>query len=348
MIFELGIRAVESGHMPDWLVRLGIRYNCSLRLRELTKLGHEAAFHDVERFITELRNSPVAIETGAANEQHYEVPAAFFDLVLGKHKKYSSALWRSGVTSLDEAETAMLEQTVANAELEDGMRILELGCGWGSLTLFMAERFPNAEIVAVSNSHSQREYILAQAAARGIDTVTVVTADVNSFSPEGTFDRVVSVEMFEHMRNYDELLGRIATWLQPGGKLFVHIFCHRDFAYPYETDGADNWMGKYFFTGGIMPSRDLLTRFPARMQIQSQHMYSGMHYAKTANAWVANMDTQRSAILPILAETYGTEVAEVWFQRWRIFFLACAELFGYARGEEWMVTHLLFTNGWEQ
>lgn len=341
-MMQLGINAIEAGLVPDWLVRLGIKYNCSLRLRELLQDGHETAYQQVEQFIAELRTSPIAIATGAANEQHYEVPASFFELVLGKHRKYSSAFWSAETRTLTQAEQAMLERSVQAAELADGMRILELGCGWGSLTLFMAERFPGADIVAVSNSASQRAYILEQCAERDLSNVTVITADINSFQPDGIFDRVVSVEMFEHMRNYEQLLSRIASWLSETGKLFVHIFCHRDFAYPYETEGDDNWMGRYFFTGGIMPSRDLLVRFSTDLQVESQHMYSGTHYEKTANAWVANMDTNRAAVLRVLENTYGAADAELWFRRWRIFFLACAELFGYRNGSEWMVTHMLF------
>lgn len=341
-MYNIGIQAMEKGMLPEWIVRMGIRYNCSQRLKELKEKGVETAFKKVEDFIDELRDSPIAIVPEAANEQHYEVAAEFFQLVLGEHLKYSSGFWDECVENLNEAESAMLERTVLNAQIQDGMSILELGCGWGSLTCYMAERFPNSTILAVSNSASQRVFIEDRCKQKKLSNVQVVTCDINLLESPGQFDRVVSVEMFEHMRNYEKLMEKVASFLKPEGLLFVHIFCHKDFAYPYETNGASNWMGKYFFTGGIMPSRDLLSRFPNHMKVKSQTMYSGLHYSKTAEAWAQNVDINKTLVLRALADCYGKENAALWFQRWKVFFLACAELFGYKQGTEWLVTHMLF------
>jgi cyclopropane-fatty-acyl-phospholipid synthase len=262
--------------------------------------------------------------------------------VLGPRRKYSSCYWPADCATLAEAEEHALRITAERAGVEDGMRVLELGCGWGSLTLWLAEKFPRLRVTAVSNSHGQREYIEQQVRERGWQgRVNIITADMNDFQAPGPFDRVVSVEMFEHMRNYQQLFRRIASWLTPQGKLFVHVFCHRQLAYPFDTDGAANWMGRYFFTGGIMPSADLFSRFADDLRVARQWTWNGQHYARTAEAWVQNMDAHRSAIMPILSQTYGSAQAARWFRRWRMLFLAGAELFGYANGEEWRVDHYL-------
>ena len=333
----------ERGRIPDALIRLGIRRLCAQRLREEGASNLEAAWQRHQRRIGELRESPIAIETAAANEQHYELPPPFFERCLGKRLKYSSCYFPRGDESLDQGEEAMLALYGERAELYDGQAVLELGCGWGSLTLWMAERFPNSRIVAVSNSAPQREFIMARAAERGLENLRVLTHDVNTLElPLGEFDRCVSIEMFEHMRNYETLLGRIASWLRPGGKLFVHIFCHRELLYPFETQGEDNWMGRHFFTGGLMPSADTLLWFQRDLRIQEQWRVNGRHYERTSNLWLANQDANRSEVLQVLTGAYGAAQAPLWNQRWRMFWMACAELFGYQEGNQWMVGHYRF------
>ncbi len=336
------IDLAESGRLPDALIRLGIRRLCSQRLREERAGGIESESARRASRIAMLRESPVAIETKAANEQHYELPPGFFQLCLGKRLKYSSCLFPRGDESLDQAEELMLAASCERAELRDGQRILELGCGWGSLTLWMAERYPNARITAVSNSAPQREHIEARCRERGFANVTVLTHDANTLElPAASFDRCVSVEMFEHMRNYQTLLARIASWLAPGGKLFVHVFCHKDLMYPFEVDGDDNWMGRYFFTGGLMPAADTLLHFQRDVVLEETWRLSGRHYARTANLWLANHDARAEAVQAVLRNAYG-EHAATWNQRWRMFWMACAELFGYRGGEEWLVAHYRF------
>ena len=334
----------ERGLVPDFLTRHGIRQLCAQRLRDEHDSDLDRADARYRTLLSELRGSPIAIETAAANEQHYEVPTRFFELCLGRRLKYSSCYYPEGNETLDEAEEKMLALYGERAELKDGMRILELGCGWGSLTLWMAERFPNSRITGVSNSRTQREHILGQAATRGLANVEIITTDVNrlDLNPD-TFDRCVSIEMFEHMRNYDTLLGNIARWLKPGGKLFVHIFCHRSLMYPFETQGEDNWMGRYFFTGGLMPSADTLLHFQNALKIEQRWLLSGVHYQKTADHWLANQDRHADEAVRVLGETYGAKDAAMWAQRWRMFWMACAELFGYAGGSEWGVAHYRFS-----
>ena len=327
---------LDSGRVPDAVIRYGIRRLLADRLRAERARGEDA-------FLRELDASPVAVATREANEQHYEVPARFYELVLGKRLKYSSGLWSEGVRDLDGAEQAMLELYAQRARLADGQRVLELGCGWGSLTLWLAERFPASRITGVSNSASQRAFILGRAAERGLDNVEIVTADMNEFRPDlsaGRFERVLSIEMFEHMRNWRALFERVASWLDDEGLCFLHVFAHRELAYPFEADGDHDWMARHFFSGGIMPSDDMLLHFQRDLVVERKWRVNGTHYQKTAEAWLALQDLQRETLIPILAQVYGEAEAPLWFERWRLFFLACAELFGFRGGNEWFVTHV--------
>lgn len=332
----------ERGLVPDALLRAGIRRLCAKRLAEEGAGGLAAVAARYQKRIEALKHSAVAIHTDAANGQHYELPPRFFELCLGPRLKYSGCYYPSGTESLADAEEAMLDLYGTRAELADGQAILELGCGWGSLTLWMAHRYPRARITAVSNSASQRHHIEAACEARGLHNVTVITADANTLELGlAQFDRCVSIEMFEHMRNYETLLSRIGLWLRPGGKLFVHIFAHRTLMYPFETEGEDDWMGRHFFTGGLMPASDTLLWFQRDLAIERRWHVDGTHYQRTANHWLANQDAARDEVMTVLRGSYG-DAAGLWFQRWRMFWMACAELFGYDGGQEWLVAHYRF------
>jgi cyclopropane-fatty-acyl-phospholipid synthase len=332
----------ERGLVPDGLLRLGIRRLCMQRLREEYAGGPDQHWQRYNQLLEELRHSPVAIHTDAANQQHYELPPSFFELCLGPRLKYSSCYFPNGDETLEEAETAMLELVGERAELADGQDILELGCGWGSLTLWMAERYPGSRITAVSNSSLQRGFIEARCRERGLDNVRVITADVNRLELDAnSYDRAVSIEMFEHMRNYGTLMRNIGTWLRKGGKLFVHIFCHNELMYPFETEGGHNWMGRHFFTGGLMPAADTLLHFQKDLRADERWLLSGRHYERTANLWLVNQDANRERVLTVLREAYGPD-AKLWNQRWRMFWMACAELFGLEGGREWGVGHYRF------
>lgn len=332
----------ERGWLTDGIIRAGIRQLCAQRLHEERTGDVETRQLRMHRHLESLRYGPLALHVDAANRQHYEVPTEFFRQCLGSRMKYSCAYYPTGRETLDEAELAMLELYARRAQLHDGQQILELGCGWGSLTLWLAERYPNSHVTAVSNSASQRRHIVMRCREKGLRNVQVVTADINELTlPIAQFDRCISVEMFEHVRNYDVLLARIAGWLRDSGMLFVHIFCHRTLLYPFEAEGEDNWMGRYFFTGGQMPAADTLLYFQQDLRLVERWLLDGNHYARTAEQWLVRHDANAEAVLSALQATYG-DAAPLWNQRWRMFWMACAELFGYADGEEWMVAHYLF------
>lgn len=335
---DTAIDIVERGLLPDGAVRWGVRRLCAQRLRE----SRRERASDMSVFLERARRAEVAPVPEKANAQHYEVPTEFFELMLGPHLKYSGCYWRDGVTSLAQAERDALALTVEHAGITDGMSVLELGCGWGSLSLWMAEHFPKSRIVGVSNSAGQRAHITRVATERGLTNLEIRTADMNVFEPGQRFDRIVSVEMFEHMRNYETLLGRIEQWLEADGRLLVHVFCHKKYTYLFEERGAGNWMGRHFFSGGVMPSIDLLPSVPSGLRLEKRWDWEGRHYERTANAWLENLDKNRDEARRILAGVYGERDADRWVGRWRLFLIACAELFGYASGGEWGVAHYRF------
>ena len=337
-LLATALRAAEAGYAPDWLIRWGIRQLLRSGLRERKSQEKSAE----SELIARLRRSPIAVETDRANRQHYALPPALFAQMLGPRLKYSCCHWPEGVQTLAQAEESSLAQVAERAELRDGQEILELGCGWGSLTLWMGQHYPTARITAVSNSAAQREFIEARAAVLGVSNVRVLTEDMNTFNSRRRFDRVVSIEMFEHMRNYELLLARIADWLEPGGRLFVHIFVHGQASYLFESRGPADWMSTYFFSGGIMPSDGLLANFQRDLQLVQQWRLDGRHYERTANAWLRRFDENAAALTPVLAQTYGAGEVTRWRNRWRIFLMACAEMFGFERGERWWVSHYLF------
>ncbi|AHF03179.1 cyclopropane-fatty-acyl-phospholipid synthase [Marichromatium purpuratum 984] len=336
------IRWVEQGLVPDGVTRGGIRALLRQRLASLPWDDCEAALAQQRALIARMDDSAIAEVPQRANEQHYELPAAFFATVLGPRRKYSCCYWPEGVDRLERAEEVALAATLERADIRDGQRVLELGCGWGAFSLYLAERLPGCRITAVSNSHAQRRFIEAERDRLGLDGLEVVTADMNDFQPDGRYDRVVSLEMFEHMRNHRRLLGRIHDWLQPGGRMLMHIFCHRHHPYFFEDDGPSDWMTHYFFAGGLMPSDDLPLYFQDRLRLIDRWRWNGLHYAHTLEAWLARMDGARERVWPLLEQTYGTADAPLWWRRWRLFFMACAELFAFRDGQEWYVGHYLF------
>jgi len=336
------IQLAERGWIPDRLLRHGIRRLLAQRLAALRRdAGADAGAYEAS-FVEQLKRHAVAEHTQHANAQHYEVPTPFFQTILGPRLKYSSGYYATPASTLAEAEEAMLGMTAERAALRDGQQILELGCGWGSLTLWMAENFPKASITAVTNSATQADFVQAQARARGLKGVRVLRANANDFLSDRTYDRIVSVEMFEHMRNYDVLFRRLESWLNPGGKLFVHVFAHRQYPYLFDSEGADNWMGRYFFTGGTMPSHGLLPAMAGELKLEAQWCLDGRHYARTLEAWLVNLDRNRGPVLRLFDDAYGRAESCRWLQRWRIFLMASAELFAYDEGAEWGVSHYRF------
>ena len=337
-ILRASIWAAERGHLPDSLTRFGIRQLCRQRLR---LEDPEDKAEVMEAFLQDMRRASVAELPEKANSQHYEVPSEFFELILGPALKYSSCYWAPATKDLATAEVLALERTCENAGIQNCQRILELGCGWGSLTLHLSSRYPQSEIVAVSNSKQQRDHIMRIAESLGLTNLQVITADVNTFQPDGFFHRVVSVEMFEHVRNHQALLKRISSWLEPQGRLLVHIFCTAGAPYPFEDEDEKDWMARNFFSGGIMPSDDLMLRYQEDLLVERQWRWSGLHYHKTLEAWLDLLDSRREEASLIFKKS-GEAEPDIAVERWRIFLMACSELFAYSRGQQWYVSHYLF------
>ncbi|WP_392535315.1 SAM-dependent methyltransferase [Nostoc sp. C117] len=337
MDFPIEIEKLEQDQLSDRVIRNVIRFGLKKLLVEKQKDDPEAEINQLLQFIDELKSSPIAIHTSDANQQHYEVPTDFFQLVLGKRLKYSSGYWPVGVSTLDEAQEAMLQLICDRAQVADGQEILDLGCGWGSLSLYLAEKYPNCKITGLSNSHTQKEFIDFQKGLLGFENLTIITADICDFETSSQFDRIVSIEMFEHVRNYERLLAKINTWMKPEAFLFVHIFTHLNYAYYFEK----NWIADNFFTGGIMPSDDLLLYFAKDVAIKHHWRVSGVHYQKTSEAWLENLDKERTKALDIFAKISEEEASKM-LVMWRLFFLTCAESFGYNSGKDWLVSHYLF------
>ncbi|KAI9346607.1 S-adenosyl-L-methionine-dependent methyltransferase [Obelidium mucronatum] len=354
---------LDNGTLPDFILRFGIRYLLGTTAKAWQQQPLNKLADDKRLYIQAIKNLPqIALNTKEANEQHYEVPTAFFQTHLGPRMKYSCAFYnhenyvskKDGLIhkarNLAEAEIAMLELYTERAEIQDGMSILELGCGWGSLCLFLAAKYPNSPVTAISNSHGQRNHINALAAAQGIKNLTVITADMNSFQFEGKreFDRIVSIEMFEHMKNYQVLFEKVSGWLVPvTGRLFVHVFCHKSVAYDFKTEedaGNDSWMARYFFTGGTMPSADLFLWFQDHLKVENSWIVDGRNYGQTSEDWLAGLDAHKKESIEVLTKAYGSkELGTVWFNRWRVFYMSCAELFNFNSGKEWPVVHYLFS-----
>ena len=337
------IKLAHLNLFPDWLLRLAVRIGLYAGWLKKNLQSFEAREHHRQTVIRQLKSSPIAIQTEKPNIQHYEVPSEFFLQVLGDHMKYSCCYWPEGVNTLNDAEAAMLALTCERARIADGMRILDLGCGWGAFSLWVAQQYPHAKITALSNSHTQKEFIDARCQALGIRNIKTITADVANLDLNSTYDRVVSIEMFEHMKNYQDLLKKISVLLNENGKLFVHIFANIDHTHEFDAGDPHNWMAQTFFTGGLMPSDDLLLHFQDDLFLEDHWRISGLHYAKTLNAWLKSMLKHEATILPILAEVYGEANRTVWWVNWKLFFLGCAETWRMRGGREYFVSHYLFS-----
>lgn len=336
------INWVEQGYIPDSIIRKGIQRLLKVRLNDVQIDNLEMLSVLKNSFIEDMRTAPIALMPEKANEQHYEVPSKFYDLILGDHNKYSCCFWNDDTTSLNQAEENALKLSCLHAQLSNGQQILELGCGWGSLTLWMAQNYPQSQITAISNSHSQRQHIEKCAHALDLTNIEVITCDINDFNTEKQFDRVVSIEMFEHLRNWELIFKKIADWLKQDGKFFMHVFTNRQAVYAFEVKDSSDWMSEYFFSGGMMPSDDLALYFQRHLAIEKTWSWDGNHYAKTSNAWLQNMDNNKTALMQIIKDTYCEHNSQTWWMRWRLFFMSCEELFAFDNGQQWHVMHYTF------
>lgn len=346
-VVKLVVRGIDKGLVPDPIIRFGIRNLLKQRLKDMNEQDSKSGGKFINTHANLLRESPLAIMTKQANEQHYEVPTEYYELCLGQHKKYSSCYWDDTTSTLEQAEQKALDISIERAEIKDGMRILELGCGWGSLSLELARRFPNSSVTVVSNSTTQKQFIDNKAKERGFKNLTVLTRDLGkeenyNFGDE-KFDRVMSIEMMEHLRNYEKFFSLVSKSMKPDAKMFIHIFTHKTTPYYFETEGEDNWMGKYFFSGGQMPARDLFDQFNKHLNVSQKWDWNGTHYQKTLEAWLKKMDQNEDQVRVLFKQAYGAENVELWVNRWRVFYMACSELFGFNGGKEWAVTHYLLT-----
>ncbi|KAL3655746.1 hypothetical protein CASFOL_000142 [Castilleja foliolosa] len=339
---RLTLVSLERNLLPDAVVRRLTRILLAARLRSGYRSSTDLQLSDLLQFANSLKEMPIAIKTERPKSQHYEVPTSFFKLVLGKHLKYSCCYFSDKSSTVEDAEKAMLELYCERSQIKDGHSVLDVGCGWGSLSLHIAQKYPNCKITGICNSATQKAHIDDQCRAHEMQNVEIIVADISTFEMEALYDRIFSIEMFEHMKNYQDLLKKISNWMKPDGLLFVHYFCHKTFAYHFEDVNDDDWITRYFFTGGTMPSANLLLYFQDDVSIVNHWLVNGKHYAQTSEEWLKRMDHNLSSIKPIMESTYGKDSAVKWTAYWRTFFISVAELFGYNNGEEWMVAHFLF------
>ena len=330
---------LARGLIPDWILRRGVRSQGKERLNMMNKVDSTKEY---SKFINEASTGNIAVNTDDANNHHYEVDSEFFKYCLGKNLKYSCCFWDENTLDLDAAEDNMLEIYSKRAEITDGMNILDIGCGWGSLSLFLAQKYPKSEITGVSNSSSQKIFIDSVASERNISNLNIITRDINDFRTEEKYDRILSIEMFEHTKNTKKLMNLINDWLNPNGLFFMHVFAHKENPYYFDRDQKNAWMAKYFFTGGMMPNHNLFKDLKSNLEYQKSWILSGEHYERTSNAWLDKMDQNKSKILSLFERSNSSSVAKRKFHFWRLFYIACAEIFGYDNGNEWVVSHHLF------
>jgi len=353
-IAKVTMKSIESWlmaslpKMPEWLQRKLIQSHLKWWSGRLEAGGDaEKQHHYREKMIKVFReNEKIAEATEEAKEQHYEVPTDFFLLSLGPWLKYSSCYWPKGCSTLRGAEEAMLEKICERAQIQDGMEILDLGCGWGSCGLYLLKKYPNVKVTFFSNSTTQQAYIREQAKkGNNLDRIKSIAGDVNVTELNAEFDRIVTNEMFEHMKNYEKLFEKVSKWLKPEtGLLFIHVFCHRFFPYQFKVKDSNNadWMGRNYFTGGSMPSFDTFLYFQKHLAIQNTWMINGVHYSKTLEAWLDLLKEKESIISEIFAKEYGADKVTEHLNGWKLFYIMSSEAFKYNEGNDWCVAHYTF------